>query len=539
MNQSIFSQPEIITAIQNIVRRNEQMVDLRHVALSFYDDNVVSQLININNQSIQGRRGTGKTHLLRMLEATLREAHECVVYVDCRILGSAGTMQTDNGNYRTMHLFRDFVDEVVHKLKDYFSSDNVIFENEKDDSLFFKVQDQLDEIYNACTGHSTSDFEFIQDMENTEERKHSSERSFSVDIGKGFGFGFGGDKSFGKERREKRQTKYKGKETIVFPNISKNIELLTEQTKTRIYILIDEWSNIPYNIQPIFAEFLKRCFLCCQYITAKIAFVSHRTKFIEKSKSEFMGIELSAEMPCIINLDEMLVFDKNPGRVVQFMANLLIKQIQAYTGKSGMKLEDISSGFENSAFTQLVRASEGNPRDFINILTKCISQFSFDRGREPVITSLDIIDAAETWFYAEKYDSLSESAQESFYDFLSYVVFEQHTRGCFICDFELLNSDIGELIDSRVLHVVSKGHIYPGYKKRLALIILDYGAYCSKLKLGENLKLFRHDKWERLCEVPNSIGLTYIRKYWPYDGKREVVACVKELPSTESVLNNT
>lgn len=71
------------------------MVDLRHVALSFYDDNVVSQLININNQSIQGRRGTGKTHLLRMLEATLREAHECVVYVDCRMLGSAGTMQTD------------------------------------------------------------------------------------------------------------------------------------------------------------------------------------------------------------------------------------------------------------------------------------------------------------------------------------------------------------------------------------------------------------------------------------------------------------
>lgn len=530
MGQTIFSQPDIIAAIQNIVRRNEQMVDLEHVALSFYDDHVVSQLININNQSIQGRRGTGKTHLLRMIEATLQRTNECVVYIDCRMLGSAGTIQSNDKKYQAMHLFRDFVDIVVHRLKNHFSMDNPIFANAGNSQFFLEIQQQIEKINSACTEYFVSDFEIVQPREDTD---YKVENMPSADTGGRFSFGFGSGKNVGREKCEKRQESFKGNETIVFPDISKNVEQLTKLSRARIYLLIDEWSSIHYESQPIFAEFLKRCFLCCPYVTAKISFVSHRTKFINKSKSGSLGIELSAELPCKVDLDEIFVFDKNPGRVVKFMGNLLIRHIQAFTGRTDVQLADIASGFENSAFTQLVRASEGNARDFINILDMCISQFFFDPDRTCVISSLDIINAAEKWFYAEKYASLSDYGQEYFNDLLEYVVFDQHTRGCFIDESELTNPNIGELIDARALHIVSKGHIYSGYKKKMALIVLDYGAYCGQLKLGDSLKLFRHDKWEKLCDTTNGLRVAYARKYWQYDDKREVVACVKKTLSVE------
>ena len=57
----------IKSAIQQIALRAERQ-DARTISDSFYDCNIIRHLKNVNHQIIQGRRGTGKTHILQVLQ---------------------------------------------------------------------------------------------------------------------------------------------------------------------------------------------------------------------------------------------------------------------------------------------------------------------------------------------------------------------------------------------------------------------------------------------------------------------------------------
>lgn len=58
------------SAIQQIAVRTERQ-DPKTILDSFYDCNIIEHLKNVNHQIIQGRRGTGKTHILHVLQNEL------------------------------------------------------------------------------------------------------------------------------------------------------------------------------------------------------------------------------------------------------------------------------------------------------------------------------------------------------------------------------------------------------------------------------------------------------------------------------------
>ena len=58
------------SAIQQIAVRTERQ-DPKTILDSFYDYNIIEHLKNVNHQIIQGRRGTGKTHILHVLQNEL------------------------------------------------------------------------------------------------------------------------------------------------------------------------------------------------------------------------------------------------------------------------------------------------------------------------------------------------------------------------------------------------------------------------------------------------------------------------------------
>ena len=80
--------------IQGIIRLGQRSEDQKDslVLETFYDYNITPYLMNTNKQIIQGSRGTGKTHILRVLEKTLPqkigELTHCI-YLDCRQIGSS------------------------------------------------------------------------------------------------------------------------------------------------------------------------------------------------------------------------------------------------------------------------------------------------------------------------------------------------------------------------------------------------------------------------------------------------------------------
>ena len=88
-----------------------------------------------------------------------------------------------------------------------------------------------------------------------------------------------------------------------------------------------------------------------------------------------------------------------------------------------LRIEDLSLGFEKpEVLVQLVRASEGNARDFLNILYKCLSELGNNNFDDRTVTYFDVARAAHEWFDYDKYEMLSQSQKKHFDTLFSYIV---------------------------------------------------------------------------------------------------------------------
>ncbi len=75
----VMNDPEIRRAMGKLVPRSERAEDLDTLVETFVDSGIIELVYNTNNQVIYGRRGTGKTHVLRFLEARFRDEPGTVV----------------------------------------------------------------------------------------------------------------------------------------------------------------------------------------------------------------------------------------------------------------------------------------------------------------------------------------------------------------------------------------------------------------------------------------------------------------------------
>ena len=90
-----------------------------------------------------------------------------------------------------------------------------------------------------------------------------------------------------------------------------------------------------------------------------------------------IGIELGADFAATVNLDEFMVFEQDSDRARRFFRGLLFKHLTAGADERDQIIDlyterdMVSIGFTDPrVFDELVRASEGVPRDAINIAAK-------------------------------------------------------------------------------------------------------------------------------------------------------------------------
>lgn len=94
----------------------------------------------------------------------------------------------------------------------------------------------------------------------------------------------------------------------------------------RMWLLIDEWSEIPGDLQPYLADLLRRTILPQQRVVVKIGAIEHRSKFAEKStEGGTLGIEIGADVTADTNLDDFVVYDVDQQRATEFFKNLIFK----------------------------------------------------------------------------------------------------------------------------------------------------------------------------------------------------------------------
>lgn len=474
---------EILKAVSNITQRAERIDDTK-IQSTYEEIGVVPLLNNRNNQIIYGRRGTGKTHVFKYLASELKVGNNIVVYVDCRTLSSASSLEdtTASSKYRSHAIFRDIIDEIEDSVKQYIASTAP-----KDSNL---ALDALEQMVRAAS---------IKETKRRDTRKTETKRRTNADNTKvgvilpqlSLDFNY----SVAEENAVQTTTSYHMEERmkLIFPDINYKARELVQCLGGNIFVLLDEWSSVPLDVQPFLADCINKSFFAIPQFTFKIAALEYRSNFtIVMQNNLHIGFELGSDISSNLDLDDYFVFDKNPDSITSIFAGILFKHIKSELPEGYLSEIRVATTqqlinylFSNRpVFKELVRASEGVPRDMINIFS--LAYFDAQKQSKNKIDKPIILSAARDWFEKDKFTNIDDSLNSVLQRIVTEVIGNRRARS-FLIRRELERNDvIQRLFDARVIHFVKRGYAdkdNPGV--RYNIYTLDYGTYVDLLQTAK------------------------------------------------------
>lgn len=335
---------ELLTSIHKALigfnKRAERVSDAI-LEVSFVDSAPLFDLLSTkNNQVIYGRRGTGKTHAFKYLAQTVSKRGEYPVYIDLRSVGSNGSIYND-GSRPLAERASTLVVDVLNALYDELYSVAVTAINSAPHPEQITVR--LDDLSAAIQS--------VRIAGNIEEELQgnsisSSKSSFNAKAGLDgeHTFELSGGHSTDQARTASQRVKRIGSESIHlnFGTIGTSLNSLISVLGTpRLWLLIDEWSEVPVELQPYLADLLRRTVLPISALTLKVAAIEHRSNFsILKGTGDYIGLELGADIAADLNLDDFLVFDNNQSKSTGFFKALIFCHYQvADEGRSSEPMQ--------------------------------------------------------------------------------------------------------------------------------------------------------------------------------------------------------
>lgn len=328
---------------------------------------------------------------------------------------------------------------------------------------------------------------------------------------------FEGSSSDSLEAKQRRQGVERS--AIDFNFISQCIKSIAEfVAPKRIWLLIDEWSTVPQDIQPFLADLIRRSMFSIPNITVKIAAIEHRSIFkLDDDKGGYVGFELGADISPAINLDDYLVFDNNADRAEHFFRHLILNHLLVISKEAEIKLTQRDERILNYAFTQanvfmeFVKSTEGVPRDAMHILANAAQRANDFPISMPVLRQ-----AAYTFFQTDKASAIQSNPENrKLLDWIRDEVIGNRKSKAFMLPVGTEDKIIDRLFDRRALHILSRSMSSahrPG--DRFIVYKIDYGCYVDLINtdkypegmlLGDNPMLFVD------FEVPQDDGRSYRR----------------------------
>ena len=479
---SIVADPLVGRAVSGIVPNSDQQLGTEILESTFVDIGILGQLEANNNQILFGRRGTGKSHLLRLLAARRNELPgHAAIFIDLRRLGSAQLMaNTDKPlSIRSISVFRDLLGELQSHLLDLATDP--------------RHPDRLDalESVSALADVIASVSSQVSGRDITREMGGASSTtahlSATVSVTPGIQAALGGDRSYSEKYAEHYTEVFES--TIVFAEIAAAVErALTTLGITNLLFALDEWVSIPPDVQPYVAEFLKRGLLPTSRISLKIASLQYDSSFsISSSSSGKIGFSFGGEISRSIDLDEIYAYERNAALAEETFTDLLLRHLMANMSDqdhlvSRHGVTDAASlrralFADDSSFGELLQAGGGVPRDFLNIFTAAYYRAAI--ARTPNIRADAITDAARAAFTTEKLLNLDPD-QERTLTSIAAGLDQQDAGLLFTLDRRYIQHPLTQsLYDLRVIHVVQPRYVGAagvGSVSPKSLFRLDYGA---------------------------------------------------------------
>ena len=467
-------------AFLRIAKRAERQDDAT-LARTFVDFGAVTAaLSSVDHQIIFGRRGTGKTHLLTVLRKSREQDGTVAIQLDMRNLGSTGGVYADPSIQVAQRATRLLVD-VLAAIHGQLLEQAIADERRIDLGAVGPALDQFFEAHRSVKVIGST----------TVETTATAESSYNAEAKIGFSASLSGASMSGESKAvDGGKEAVTAKKTVAGQEIHrvnfgsvgsalrKVVEILPNK---RLWLLIDEWSEVPLDLQPMLADLLRRAVLPIKGITVKIAAIEQRSRFmLPDLVVGHIGIELGADVSAAVTLDEYMVFENDEQKAVAFFRALVYKHTcaeleEAKVDKPRSDAAQISTAFtQSNAFDEVVRACEGVPRDAINILS-----IAAQRANDSSISIGDVRTAAQSWYLGTKDAAVSshDDAKLLLSWLVDKVIKERRAKG-FLLEAGIRDPLIDFLYDERVLHVLRKGisaKDQPG--QRYNVYGIDYGCY--------------------------------------------------------------
>lgn len=474
-------QKHLNQALMRIPRRAESN-DRYTLATTYVTAGSFSAMLNsADHQILFGRRGSGKTHALYYLSDLIERTGDVVVYVDLRTIGSAGGLYADSTlspTVRGTHLLVDAL-EAIHEELLAIAVETTVADA---DSLLRA----LDALVDAAT-----QIEVVGAVEREFKVGGSAESSANAEVTAAAEPAAKASVANRRSVTAENTLRQSGVEQhrVLFGPLSRAMRGVTESLgPARLWILLDEWSSVPLDLQPLLADLLRRSILPVAGVTVKIAAIERRSRFSLPLTRDYLGIEVGSDAASAVSLDDFMIFDHARTRAQKFFGQLFLNHTSTHMASMiPYPPTDpdsfVDAVFRGTAFTELVRAAEGVPRDAINI-----AALAAQHAHNAAIGVGEIRRAARDWYLRDKQTAISanEPAQQMLRLLVDEVVGVRRSR-TFVLDqlAGARHETIDELYDARLIHVLRRGivdrhnpgRLYDGFA-------IDYGCYVSLLLDG-------------------------------------------------------
>ena len=472
-------------ALLRIPRRAE--ASARHTVLNTYVESgsLAALLHSSDHQILYGRRGTGKTHALLHLSDLLTTIGDVAVYVDLRTIGSAGEIQADTtlpAAERGTRLLIDTLEEVHDGLLSMAMEREVGDRGSRGDRGFDSTEllHGLDALAEAATT-----VKVVGEVERETTVGGTAESVSSVEAAVSSSPAVRASTSSRRSVSTRSRLVRTGVERhhVMFGPLSRAVRRIVRAlAPARLWLLLDEWSSVPRDLQPFLADLLRRAVLPVGGVTVKIAAIERRSRFASSvGAGDYVGIEVGSDAASSVDLDAFLAFENSETQAKEFFARLFHNHTSVWLRVKEPPPDAarfVEECFRRNAFTELVRAAEGVPRDAINI-----AALAAQHAHDKQIGIADVRRAARDWYLRDKQTAIAgnQSARSALRALVDEVIGHRRAR-TFVVD-QLARERAGvleDLHDVRLLHLLRRGIADPHHPGALYDgFAIDYGCYVS------------------------------------------------------------
>jgi hypothetical protein len=353
----------------------------------------LAKAIGRQHHVVFGRRGSGKTSLLRKSQTDLIARGHPVAYVDLDVYDS-----------------QTFPNLIASVLRDAFEQFRTLAQRRglwHGESVIQRLTDEIAKLEAVIA--SPDEAKALQSAMTKRQNKKKGQASLKMDLSSFFKVGAKGEKKDANEDKKEVELKYATDKLELIHNhvgfYRQTIKLVAETFGKDVFLILDELYHIPQASQPLLLHYFHSV---CRNNSAwlKVGTVKYRSRLMTRTSQGTRGIELRQDAQPI-NLDESF---ETFSQTQKFLMHIL----QAFATEVG--LGNISDLASETAIKRLIQASGGVARDFmvlfvdaIGIARERLSKKSASRGR---VSADDVWDAAASFNRARRSEFASDARLE-------------------------------------------------------------------------------------------------------------------------------